>query len=368
MYLTITNATTEGSEGQEVNIKLEDIKIGKRFRQDMGDVNDLARSIQKVGLLHPIVVNEDNKLIAGQRRIEAFKALGFTEIPVTVINLKAILNGEIDENINRKAFATREKYHIYQKLEPMYKQQGANLAPEVESGKTRDKIAKVLDVSHGNLAKIVNVVRAAEEYPALFGDLPEKVDAGFSLDQADKKVRRTLDHSNENIPDLPIGEFDIILADPPWTYEINTRGSPDEHYNMMSDTDIQELEVPSAENAILFLWGTAPKLPEALAVMRAWGFEYKTNAVWVKDKIGTGYYFRGQHELLLIGEKGDMPVPEEANRISSVINAPRLEHSKKPDVVYDIIESMYPNRQYLELFARDNKRDNWNSWGSDLSK
>ena len=348
-----------------MNMSISDIIIGSRFRKDLGNVEDLCKSIQKVGLLHPVVVNEENKLIAGQRRIEAFKKLGHTEIPVTVLNLKAILNGEIDENINRKSFATREKYHIYERLEPMYRQQeGAKLAPEVESGKTRDKIAKVLDVSHGNLAKIVNVVRAAEEYPALFGDLPEKVDAGFSLDQADKKVRRTLDHSNENIPDLPTGEFDIILADPPWTYEINTRGSPDEHYNVMTDTQIQDLEVPSAENAILFLWGTAPKLQEALDVMSSWGFKYKTNAVWVKDKIGTGYYFRGQHELLLIGEKGDMPVPEEANRISSVISAPRLEHSKKPDIVYDIIESLYPNRTYLELFART-ERQGWTGWGSE---
>lgn len=355
-------------------MKIEDIKIGKRFRQDMGDVNDLARSIQKVGLLHPVVVNEDNKLIAGQRRIEAFKKLGLNEIPVTVINLKAILNGEIDENVNRKSFGTREKYSIYQTIEPLETKAaearvkaGEPLEDSSEGGRVKDKIAYFIGTSRDTLEKIVNVVSAAIEKPDQFGDLPEKIDSGeTSLNYADKMVRRAEDH--EDPPELPAGEFDIILADPPWNYDINIRGSPDEHYAVMNDNQIQELEVPSAENAILFLWGTAPKLPEALAVMKAWGFKYKTNAVWVKDKIGTGYYFRGQHELLLIGEKGDMPTPEEANRRSSVINAPRLEHSKKPDVVYDIIESIYPNRQYLELFARDNDRQDWIVWGSDLSK
>ena len=99
--------------------------------------------------------------------------------------------------------------------------------------------------------------------------------------------------------------------------------------------------------------------------MKAWGYKYKTGAVWVKDKIGTGYYFRGQAELLLVGEKGEMPVPEEANRVNSVIEAPRQEHSKKPEIVYRIVEQMYPNRTYLELIAR-NHRVGWTSWGNEI--
>ena len=85
-----------------------------------------------------------------------------------------------------------------------------------------------------------------------------------------------------------------------------------------------------------------------------------------KDKIGTGYYFRGQHELLLLGIKGTIGVPEEANRPPSVLNAPRNGHSEKPDEAYSIIERMYPKGKYLELFATQ-KRENWVAWGSQIA-
>lgn len=147
------------------------------------------------------------------------------------------------------------------------------------------------------------------------------------------------------------------------------RGSPDDHYGVMEDIAIGAMKIPVADNAILFLWATAPKLQEALNVMKEWGFEYKTNAVWVKDKIGTGYYFRGQHELLLVGRKGDeIPVPEERNRHSSVIESPRFEHSEKPTLVYGLIEKMYPNRKYLELFARGSIRKGWVQWGNEIQQ
>jgi N6-adenosine-specific RNA methylase IME4 len=155
------------------------------------------------------------------------------------------------------------------------------------------------------------------------------------------------------------------MADPPWEYDLPLRGSPDMHYGTITLDQLSVLKVPSSENAILFLWATNPKLQEALAVMKAWGFEYKTNLVWVKDKIGNGYYFRGQHELLLVGKKGAMPVPTEETRPSSVLNAPRGEHSEKPQEVYSLIERMYPNRKYLELFARK-KREGWTSWGNEV--
>jgi N6-adenosine-specific RNA methylase IME4 len=72
---------------------------------------------------------------------------------------------------------------------------------------------------------------------------------------------------------------------------------PDEHYQTMKQKDIEDLQIPSADNSILFLWATFPKLPEVIAVMKAWGYKYKTGAVWVKDKIETGYYFRGQSDF-----------------------------------------------------------------------
>lgn len=85
----------------------------------------------------------------------------------------------------------------------------------------------------------------------------------------------------------------------------------------------------------------------------------------MKDKFGTGFYFRGQHELLLFGVKGDIHPPEESSRLPSILHAPVRGHSEKPEEVYYIIEKMYPNRRYLELFARK-KREGWEAWGNEV--
>ena len=168
------------------------------------------------------------------------------------------------------------------------------------------------------------------------------------------------------MPPLPKEPFDIIYADPPWRYYVNhLRANPEKHYPTLPLDEILKLEVPTSENAVLFLWATNPMLEDALEVMRAWGFNYKTNFAWEKDKFGTGFYNRGQHELLLIGVKGDVHPPGESNRFPSIIKAKVREHSRKPEEAYEIIEKMYPNARYLELFAR-NKRSGWEAWGNEV--
>ena len=114
--------------------------------------------------------------------------------------------------------------------------------------------------------------------------------------------------------------------------------------------------------------GFAPDLKsaeEALQVMEAWGYEYRTCVVWVKDQIGMGYYVRQKHELLLIGKRGNLPMPLPENRPESVIMAPRGAHSAKPVEAYELIERMYPGHSKLELFSRE-AREGWTAWGSEL--
>lgn len=184
-----------------------------------------------------------------------------------------------------------------------------------------------------------------------------------------REIIRQLPNRTKEFSALPEGVFDVIYADPPWQYDfsLSDRGDPEVHYETMTTQEICALKIPAAENAILFLWATNPKLPEALEVMAAWGFKYRSNMVWIKQHFGTGYYIRGQHELLLIGKKAEMDVPAEEDRPSSVITADKREHSRKPDEVYALIEKMYPNRHYLELFARGT-REGWTSWGNEIGK
>lgn len=180
------------------------------------------------------------------------------------------------------------------------------------------------------------------------------------------ETRSLVQQVKHKVPELPDGRYGVLYADPPWRYDFSETDSRkiENKYPTMELEDICDLKVPRGDNAILFLWATAPKLIEALRVMEAWGFEYKTNAVWDKQLIGMGYWFRGQHELLLVGTRGEVKPPEETTRISSVISEKRGKHSKKPDSIYSMIESYYPNAKYLELFAR-NKRTGWDSWGND---
>lgn len=177
-------------------------------------------------------------------------------------------------------------------------------------------------------------------------------------------------------------KYKTIYADPPWL-EVGGgkihRGA-DRHYPLMKTEDIKWLDVGSIadKDCHLYLWTTNNFLEDALEVMRHWGFRYITNIVWCKDRFGLGYYFRGQHELLLFGTKGNLkpkhklfnnpalwsgtPQLEGTKTPTTVIHAKRTEHSSKPQEFYDLIETV-SHSPYAELFAR-NKREGWDTWGN----
>lgn len=162
--------------------------------------------------------------------------------------------------------------------------------------------------------------------------------------------------------------YAVIYADPPWRYDFSKSDSREieNQYPTMTVEEICALKVPSADNAVLYLWATAPKLLEALAVMKAWGFSYKTQAVWDKEIMGMGYWFRGQHELLLVGTKGKFSPPAQELRVSSVIRERRSKHSKKPGLVRDMIAGWFQEYPKVELFARQTT-PGWAVWGNEIA-
>jgi N6-adenosine-specific RNA methylase IME4 len=133
----------------------------------------------------------------------------------------------------------------------------------------------------------------------------------------------------------------------------------------MSTEEIAALKIPAADDAVLFQWATVPMMLDALHVIQAWGFQYKSQIVWHKEQLGTGYWVRNCHELLLIATKGNIPAPPPHARPPSVFTAPRGKHSEKPERAYEIIETMYPDLPKLELFARA-RRPGWEPWGNQL--
>lgn len=171
-------------------------------------------------------------------------------------------------------------------------------------------------------------------------------------------------------------KYCTIYADPPWQFANRTGKMAPENkrlsrYSTMKLNDIMKLPVSSAaaEKSHLYLWVPNALLPEGLEVMRAWGFEYKTNLIWEKvrkdgmpDSRGVGFYFRNVTEILLFGIRGEnnrtlQPGRSQVNLLRSI----KREHSRKPDEFINLIESCSPG-PYLEMFARGD-RDNWDMWG-----
>jgi ParB/Sulfiredoxin domain len=180
--------------------KITDIKVGSRYRKDLGDLTLLANSIGEIGLLHPIVVNQDNQLIAGERRLEACKSLGLNEVDVHLVNIHDLLmlkKGELHENGLRKDFTISEAVEIKRALEPEIKAETpvgrpnkncANLA-QLTGEKTRDKVADFLGVSHGQLDKMEKIVEGVEQ-----GLIPEetleKIDNGkTTINKVNQKLQ-----------------------------------------------------------------------------------------------------------------------------------------------------------------------------------
>jgi N6-adenosine-specific RNA methylase IME4 len=171
---------------------------------------------------------------------------------------------------------------------------------------------------------------------------------------------------------LPQKRLGVVYADPawrfaPWSEETGSDRAADNHYATSTLTQIKALDVPSiaADDSVLFLWATVPMLLEALEVMAAWGFAYKTHFVWAKDRVGTGYWNRNQHEVLLVGTRGNPPAPAPGAQWPSLIEAAVLDHSRKPDEAYELIESYFPHLLKIELFCRGPARASWSAWGNE---
>ena len=170
--------------------------------------------------------------------------------------------------------------------------------------------------------------------------------------------------------ELPKKKYQVIYADPPWKYEFPpmgmTKKSIEYHYPTMTTEEIKDLNIPSDDNAVLFLWATSPKLSETFEVIKEWGFTYKTCMIWDKKSIGMGYWCRNQHELLLIATKGHISPPIPELRVSSVYQERKTKHSKKPNFFRYYIDKCFPNYKKIELFARD-RFEGWDAWGNELS-
>ena len=187
-----------------------------------------------------------------------------------------------------------------------------------------------------------------------------------------KQAKAVKEHERlrKSPPKLPTdAPWQVILADPPWRYHYSptTSRAIEQQYPTMPLDEMCAMPVADrcADDAVLYLWATPPKLEDAFEVIRAWGFSYRTCAVWVKSKIGMGYWFRQRHEILLVGTRGKPQPPLESLRRDSVFECPTAAHSAKPAEVAELLEAQHPGRTWVEMFTRE-PRAGWLSHGTEL--
>jgi N6-adenosine-specific RNA methylase IME4 len=166
-------------------------------------------------------------------------------------------------------------------------------------------------------------------------------------------------------------KYKTIYADPPWmeTGGGKIKRGADAHYDLMKTKDIMRLPIQNIceNNAHLYLWVTNNFLVDGLEVMKSWGFIYKTMITWGKNKFGLGQYFRGQTESCLFGVKGNLPykiIDGKRQQGSTLLLAPKREHSQKPDEMRQMIEKV-SYEPFIELFARQSV-NGWDCWGDNV--
>ncbi len=366
-------------------LPVDSIQIGERFRKNLGDLAPLMASISDIGLLHPVVVNRDHVLIAGERRLAACKALGMKRVPVRVIDLDQIIVGEHAENVFRKNFLPSEAVAIARALAPIEReaarkrQQEAGKArgrggkasgklPQANGGRTRDRVAAYVGMSYKTLQRAQEIVEAGEQDPDKYGDLVELMDRKGQINNVHRKLqtRREIEIIRSQPPKFPNGRYSVVVVDPPWCFETETRPMTKRNllpYPSMTVDEIAALPLIelAEDDAMLFLWTTNSHLHAALHVMEAWGFDYKTMITWVKTAMGTGHWLRNITEHALVGVRG-RPLIDLTNQTTVIHAGVKRKHSRKPCEFYAMVESLCPGSK-VELFGREQRRG-WDIHGT----
>jgi len=372
-------------------LPISGIIVGERHRRDLGDIAGLAKSIDEVGLLHPIAVTFDGHLIAGERRLRAVELLGWKTIPYTPIpiNIDQIVRGEFAENTCRQDFTLSEAVAIKRTLEPLEKAaakerqreggrrggEGSGKLPEASKGNAADKAARATGMARRTLEKAEAVVDAAEAEPEKYGPLLAAMDKTGRVNAPFKrlKVMQQAERIRAEPPPLPgRGPYRVGTIDIPWAYEPDGDADRAAHrgawpYPTITIEQACALPVGSImhDDSILWLWVTNFILARGLhlPVLRAWGFEPKTIVTWEKDSTSTGIWLTGQTEHVVMAARGK-PLVTLTNQ-TTLLRGPVRDHSVKPREFCDLVESLCPAARYADLFSRYRHNDKWDCHGDE---
>lgn len=368
------------------------------------EYDELKADIAKRGVMVPIEYDEQGNVLDGHHRLQICKELGIVDYPKVI---RAGMTESEKRTHARKLNMARRQLNREQKQELIREQlretpekSDRQIARELGVDKNTVNARRVEMESGGEIHHLDTTVGAdGKQYPRQVERKPvsifnptrreEKVvqnndvveraaQTGESVLTAEKELHRQERQKNidQQISQTPsTGYVDIyntdkkyrvIYADPPWSYgdkqNIDGLGGAEKHYPTMPLSEICDLPVPTSDDAVLFLWVTSPMLEDAFKVIKAWGFKYKSSFVWDKVAHNMGHYNSVRHEFLLICTKGSC-TPDVKKLYDSVVSIERTEHSRKPKEFRDMIDTLYPVGNRLEMFARE-ASDGWDVWGN----
>lgn len=364
------------------------------------ELKALAADIKAKGQLEKIVLYEDGRILDGRNRYLACRAARVT--PRTEpYRGRDPLGFVISKNLPRRHMNDDQRRMVAARIANMGRgRPGDNTA---ECGIKIPDAAKMVNVDVAGVERARTVIAsAAPEVQAAVDSGMLSVNAAAQAVKLDTRTQRKIakeaeaGHANvvrtvvkkearkvrekelgKKQLALPDRKYGVIYADPEWQFEPYSRDTgmdraADNHYPTTPTLEICTRPVGkiAAKDCALFLWATAPMLPAALRVMSNWGFEYKTHQIWNKTRTGkgrgTGYWFTGEHELLLVGTRGSIPAPATALGPSSIDAPWQGRHSAKPACFAEMIERAFPTLPKIELNRRGTVRPGWDAWGNEV--
>lgn len=381
---------------------------------DDGAFQELKADIARRGVLVPIERDEHGEILDGHHRVRACDELAaegtLVEMPVLLrldlsepekrahvraLNMlrrhlsasqrRAVVEDQLRDTPERSDRSIAKAWSMSPSTVAMVRRRLGEKDPTVQTGQSkrigldgRQRGApKARSVFASSASHATRALVSLQVLP--LGLLPERMLTADETTVASRLVRqeaaREVQHARMKDPGRLGGSterrYAVLYVDPPWRYEgaSDPARKAERHYSTMSHEELRALPMAeiAADNAVLYMWVSPPKVAEAIALLSAWQFEFKTCACWDKGgpngtRIGLGSFYRQQHELLFVAVRGSIAPPAPANRPPSIIRAERTAHSAKPAQARTQIEAMYGAVPRIELFARG-PVPGWDVWG-----
>jgi len=385
----------------------------RKRKLDEGKVHSIADSFLQIGQLQPITVARENGnyyLIAGLHRLEAAKLLDWQTIDAVEFegDPVAVELAEIDENLMRNDLTVLEQgEHLARRQELIgFSRGGDRKSDEFQTAtvavrKPTNELAREIGLSERSAHNRISVARnivpevkdairnteiadSTTQLLELARLTPEKqVEVARSINSGAESVAeaiKTVKQNNRKIEiekqieeiksnnfQAPDKKYDVIVMDPPWPY--GTQYDPNGRraanpYPEMSLEEIAAIELPAAENCILWLWTTHKFMRHSFGLLDKWGFRDVAILTWCKDKMGLGSWLRSQSEFCIMAVKGSPKV--NLTNQTTVLYAPMREHSRKPDEFYVMVDDLCVGYK-IDWFSRE-PREGWSQFGNDTER